>query len=90
MQILPYWQYSSPPAPKCKKATPHAYDVTRRADIRKYAAYYGPTAASRHFSKVCGHKVPESMARKFRDAYLVQLKLQASTPGRVVSVNSLH
>lgn len=67
---------SSPLAPNRKKATPHAYmyDATRKSDTGKYDAHHGPTAASRHFSKVCGHKVPESMARKFRDAYLVELK----------------
>ena len=65
------------------------YDATRRADIGKYAAHHGPTAAARYFSKVCGHKIPESTARKFRDACLVELKRQASTLSCLVSVNIL-
>lgn len=53
----------------------------RRADIGKYTAHHGPTAASRHFSKVCGHNLPKSTSslRKFGDA--VELKLHASTQG---------
>ena len=71
----------STPPPKHKQTTPHVYDATRKADIGKYAAHHGPTGPdcpAGHFSKVCGHKIPESTARKFRDAYLVELKRQAS------------
>ena len=73
----------SSPAPKHKKTTTlHTYNATRRADIGKYSS-------CKAFSKVCGHNIPESAKRKFRDAYLVELKSQASTPSRVVSVTSL-
>lgn len=68
---------SSRPALKWKKATLPTHSATRRAEIGKYAAHHGPTGAARYFSKVCGHKVPESTARKFRDAYkyITQLKV---------------
>ena len=47
----------------------HSYSSQQRADIVKYAAEHGPTAASRHFTKLLGHSVPESTARKYRDLY---------------------
>ena len=45
--------------------TLHIYDAKGRAHIGKYASYHGPQAGIRHFTKLCGHDVPESTARTF-------------------------
>lgn len=58
--------------------TPHTYDAQTRAQIGKYASHHGPQAAVRHFTRLRGHAVPESTARKFRDAYVAELKKQSA------------
>ena len=78
-----------PPPAKRKPTTQHVYDAKTRADIGKYAAHHGPTAAVKHFTKVCGHRIPESTARKFRDAYVAELKMQACSHSGSVGVTSL-
>ena len=52
----------------------HSYSSQQRAHIGKYAAQHGPTAASRHFTKLQGHSVAESTACKFRDLYRKELE----------------
>ena len=52
----------------------HSYSSKQRADIGRYAAQHGPTAASRQFTKELGHPVTESTARKFRDLYCKELE----------------
>ena len=59
---------------KQQKKLYHSYSSHQRADIGRYAAQHGPTAASRHFTKQLGHSVPESTARKFRDLYRKELE----------------
>lgn len=51
-----------------------SYSAKERASIGRYAAQHGPTAAARHFSKLLGHPVPESTARKFRNLYRTELE----------------
>ena len=64
----------------------HSYSSKQRADIGRYAAQHGPTAASRQFTKELGHPVTESTARKFRDLYCKELessrKRHTEYPGR--------
>ena len=43
----------------------------------------------KHFTGICGHVVPESTVRKFRDAYHADLKAQSSANSGPVSVLSL-
>ena len=38
---------------------------TLALDFRQIYSY-----AMKHFTRICGHTIPESTARKFRDAYL--------------------
>ena len=52
----------------------HSYSSQQRADIGRYAAQHGPTAASRHFTKQLGHPVPESTPRKYSDFYRKELE----------------
>ena len=82
---------SDEPAPKRRKTTIHTYDAKVRAQISKYTSQNDPQAAVNHFSKSCGHKIPESTLRKFRDAYLAELKRQTSTVrhGGAITISSL-
>ena len=61
-------------AASTRRAAPSNYSSAQRANIGKYAAIHGSTAASRHFSSTFGHPVPESTARKFRDIYRAELE----------------
>ena len=70
-------ELQSTPPPKRKKATPHVYDAIRRADIGKYTAHQGLTApdcSARHFSKVCGHKIPEYLPKRSLEMHIYELK----------------
>ena len=62
------------PRAKRRKTILHAYSAETRAQIGKYASHHGPQAAVKHFSGICGYRVPESTVRKFRGAYLDELK----------------
>lgn len=65
--------------PSKKRKTPQRYDGSTRAQIGQYAYLHGPQAAVRHFTKLRGHVLPESTARKFRDAYKTELKKGSQT-----------
>ena len=56
-----------PPSKRC--STQRSYDVTIIAEIGKYTYSDGQRATVRPFSTYVGHRVPESTARKFGDAY---------------------
>ena len=71
-------ELASEPPSKRGKVTQQTYDPKTRAQIGKYAAHHGPQAVVRHFSKLRGHSIPESTTRKFRDAYLAELKKQSA------------
>ena len=77
------------PKSKRRKTTLHTYSSERRASIGKYVSLHGPTAAVKHFTKICDHTIPESTARKFRDAYLKALKASSTASSSHVSVASL-
>ena len=64
--------------PPCKrsKTHQHSYDAKTRAQIDEYTYNNGPAAAVRHFSMLLVHHIPESTTRKFRDAYVMELKKQ--------------
>ena len=66
------------PRAKRRKTIQHAYSAETRAQIGNYASHNGPQAAVKHFPGICGHRVPESTLRKFRGAYLDELKRQSS------------
>ena len=66
--------------PSKKRKTPQRYDGSTRAQIGRYAYLHGPQAAVRHFRKLRGHVLPESTARKFRDAYKTELTKGSQTP----------
>ena len=80
---------ASEPPSKRSKTHRHSYqyDPTTRAQIGEYTYNNGPTAAVRHFSMVLAYRIPESTTRKFRDAYVTELKKQhnsdSSDPLRV-------
>ena len=67
--------------PPCKrsKTHQHGYDVKTRAQIDEYIYNNGPAAAVRHFSMLLLHRIPESTTRKFRDAYVMELKKQCNS-----------
>ena len=65
--------------PSKKRKTPQRYDGSTRAQIGRYAYLHGPQAAVRHFTKLRGHVLPESTARKFRDAYKTELTKGSQT-----------
>ena len=77
------------PRRKRAKVTQHSYSDETRASIGKYASLRGPAATVRHFSGICGHAVPESTVRKFRDIYRAELKAQSSLTSGPVTVSSL-
>ena len=82
---------SEEPRRKRRKTTQHYYSPEIRAAIGKYASLHGPAAAVRHFSSlpVCGHVVPESTVRKFRNDYHAELKAQSSVSSGPISISSL-
>ena len=56
------------------KVTYHKYTPAQRADIGKYAAHHGGSAACKHFKALLGHDLPEPTARKFKNAYVNELE----------------
>ena len=67
---------------KGRKVTKHnKYTPKERAAIGKYAAENGSSKACKHFTKELGRRIPESTARKLRDEYLIQLKVQVDAQG---------
>ena len=62
--------------PPCKRSKihEHSYDAKTRAQIGEYTYNNGPAAAVHHFLMLLGHRIPESTTRKFRDAYVMELK----------------
>ena len=76
---------SCEPAKKRRKTTQQEYDPKERAAIGKCASLHGPGAAVRHFTKLRGYTVPESMTKKFRYAYEAELKNNAQCSREAVS-----
>ncbi len=73
---------------KARNVTKHnKYTPVERAVIGKYAAENGPTKVCNHFSKELGVIIVENTARKLRDEYLIQLKVQVDSqaPGQCYS-----
>ena len=72
---------ASEPPSKRSKTHRHSYryDPTTRAQIGEYTYNNGPAAAVRHFSMLLGYRIPESTTRKFRDAYVTELKKQRNS-----------
>ena len=81
--------------PPCKrsKTHQHSYDAKTRAQIGEYTYNNGSAAAVRHFSMLLEHRIPKSTTRKFRDAYVMELKKQrdsdSSAPLAPLAVQTL-
>ena len=60
----------------CKRSKTHQHSYDAKLEIYEYTYNNGPAAAVRHFSMLLVHCIPESMTRKFRDAYVMELKKQ--------------